>query len=189
MDRRQKRTRKAVFEAFITLLERKAYEKITIQDIIAEADVGRSTFYAHFETKEELLHSICDELLAHVIQAAGDGTHTHGLKESDGTPLSAICHSLKHLQENDYSILRLLTCESHAIFLGYFRTAVQEMVRLQLPVKDAAARLGVPEDYLCWHITEGYLALVDWWLRQKPQLTPQELDKCFRAVTEPLLKA
>ena len=53
MDRRQLRTRRAIFSAFETLLARKRYEQITVQDIIEEADIGRTTFYAHFEILKE----------------------------------------------------------------------------------------------------------------------------------------
>jgi len=186
MDRRQLKTRRAIFAAFTDLLKRKEYEKITIQDIIDAADVGRSTFYAHFETKDELLHSICGDLLLHLKEAVHDGAHTHGLRVNTEKPLSVFCHSLRHLQENDHNILRLLACDSNKIFLGYFSEIVREIVRIQLPLAEIAERRGVPEEYLCHHITQSYISLVAWWLQKHPELEAQQLDKYFRAVIEPL---
>ena len=66
MDRRKMKTRRAVFTAFEKLLSTKRYRHITVQDILDEADVGRSTFYAHFETKDDLLNAMCAELFDHV---------------------------------------------------------------------------------------------------------------------------
>ena len=66
MDRRQRKTRNAIFQAFTRLLEKKTYSALTVQEIIDEADISRSTFYAHFETKDELLKAMCTDIFGHV---------------------------------------------------------------------------------------------------------------------------
>ena len=55
LDRRVQRTRRALHQALADLILEKRYDKITIQDIIDRANVGRSTFYTHFLDKEDLL--------------------------------------------------------------------------------------------------------------------------------------
>jgi len=62
MDRRIKRTKTAIYSAFTQLLLEKKYYKITIQEIIDLANIGRSTFYSHFETKDELLKAMCTNI-------------------------------------------------------------------------------------------------------------------------------
>ncbi|MRS03949.1 TetR/AcrR family transcriptional regulator, partial [bacterium] len=57
MDRRFQRTEQSLRDALIDLILEKGYDAITIQDILDRANMGRSTFYAHYRDKEELLLS------------------------------------------------------------------------------------------------------------------------------------
>ena len=129
MDRRQQKTRAAIFSAFSTLLTEKSYSRITVREIIDTANVGRTTFYAHFETKDDLLKALCEELFGHIIDSAMDCTHTHGLYSQGAAPESVFCHLLQHLQENDNNILGLLSGESRDIFLRYFKDSLNDLVR------------------------------------------------------------
>lgn len=188
MDRRQQKTRAAIMQAFISLLTEKHYNKITVQNIIDKADVGRTTFYAHFETKDDLLKSLCEELFGHIIGSVADTTHTHGIYKDES--FSVFCHLLHHLQENSNNVLELLSCESSEIFLRYFRKSMDELVRKQLESQKNVSdgKNGkIPREFLINHITGSFVEMVFWWIRGNMKETPEELDNYFRAVIEPVL--
>lgn len=54
-DRRVRRTRGALTGAFARLVHGRRYGEIRVQDILEQADVGRSTFYDHYRGKDDLL--------------------------------------------------------------------------------------------------------------------------------------
>ena len=65
-DRRSRRTRKALRDAFVALVLERGYDRLTVEDITERADVARPTFYAHFPHKEDLLTSVFTELVEDV---------------------------------------------------------------------------------------------------------------------------
>ena len=187
MDRRQQKTRAAIFTAFSTLLAEKSYSKITVQEIIDTANVGRTTFYAHFETKDDLLKALCEELFGHIISSALDCTHTHGLYSDRNAPESVLCHLLQHLQEDENNILELLSCESSEHFLRYFKNSLNELVQNQFIDQNRKNNTDIPQDFLINHISGSFVEMVLWWIKSRMKQTPEELDRYFRAVIEPIL--
>lgn len=187
MDRRQKKTRAAVFTAFSTLLAEKNYSKITVQEIIDTANVGRTTFYAHFETKDDLLKALCENLFSHIISSALDCTHTHGLYSDKNAPESVFCHLLQHLQEDENNILELLSCESSEVFLRYFKDSLNELIQTQFVNQNRKNNMDIPQDFLINHISGSFVDMVLWWIKGQMKQTPEELDQYFRAVIEPIL--
>ena len=57
------RTGKAIIQAMVSLLKRKSFEKITVQDILDETPVTRATFYAHYQDKYEVVEKMLDQFL------------------------------------------------------------------------------------------------------------------------------
>src|SRR5687767_6450823 len=55
VDKRVQRTKMKLLDSFVSLIIERGYANVTVQDIIDRAKVGRSTFYAHFENKEQVL--------------------------------------------------------------------------------------------------------------------------------------
>lgn len=187
MDRRQQKTRAAIFTAFSTLLAEKSYSKITVQEIIDTANVGRTTFYAHFETKDDLLKALCEELFGHIVCSALDCTHTHGLYSDRNAPESVFCHLLQHLQEDENNILELLSCESSELFLRYFKDSLNELIRSQFVNQNRKINMDIPQDFLVNHISGSFVEMVLWWIKGHMKQTPEELDRYFRAVVEPII--
>ena len=78
VDRRIERTRQLLQEALIAVILEKGFEAATVQDVIDRANVGRSTFYAHFQDKEDLLLSGFEHLRAefekHLLSASVTST-------------------------------------------------------------------------------------------------------------------
>ncbi len=187
MDRRQKKTREAIFKAFTTLLSRKNYSSISVQDIIDTADIGRTTFYSHFETKDYLLRDLCKELFGHIIDTAMGHPHeekhlTCG-KESDYVFL----HLLRHLQENDYNILDLLSSENNEIFIKFFKSDLKKLIITQYADNGLLDSSSLPRDYLVNHIASSFVESVNWWLSRNMKESPEEITEYFRATVEPLL--
>ncbi len=87
-DRRVRRTRELLRSALLSLIQEKGYDRITVQDILDRADIGRSTFYAHYRDKDDLFRAGFEDIraaLAAERDAAEQGT---GRRPSSSSPCS-----------------------------------------------------------------------------------------------------
>lgn len=185
MDRRQRKTRDAIFGAFTRLLEKQAYNQITVQEIIDEADIGRATFYAHFETKDYLLKDLCEELFGHIIDTAMGLPHGH-YHCSFGTETDSVfLHLLRHLRENDRNILALLSSRNNEIFLQYFKTNLKKLIKTQFADAGKLKLADLPEDFVVNHISVSFVEMVSWWLSHGMKESPEELEAYFEVIIKP----
>lgn len=187
MDRRQKKTREAIFKAFTQLLSKKNYNQISIQEIIDIADIGRTTFYSHFETKDFLLKDLCEELFTHIIETAMGLEQSHYHCNCSSATDSVFLHLLRHLQENDRNILELLSSQNNEIFLRYFKSNLRQLIISEYAIKGLLKKSKLPEDYLINHISSSFVETVDWWLSQNMKESPEKITEYFLATIEPIL--
>lgn len=148
MDRRQQKTRAAIFEAFSALLSEKPYSKITIQNIIDRANIGRSTFYAHFQTKDSLLEDMCQELFEHIVDGVMNDNHPSDDHQHTGLPDPVFCHLLEHIAENTNHLRDLLISESSDFFLRYFKASLSRLLPPEPPQGNPCPRRFPPESHL-----------------------------------------
>ena len=181
MDRRQKKTRQAIFTAFIELLDRKNFSQITVAEIIDKADVGRATFYAHFETKDFLLREFCRELFCHLFDAMNNEGEEHRHIFACEGESSAFLHLFKHLQKNDNNILKLLSGKNNEIFLGYFKENLKALAESQLSLfpemKD-----DLPISLRVNHVSATFIETVRWWIEGGCDESPEVITEYFYAL-------
>lgn len=179
MDRRQKKTREAIFKAFTELLSKKHYHQITVGEIIEKADVGRATFYAHFETKDFLLKVLCEELFCHIFDAIEEGGEKHRHIFKCDAPSSVILHLLQHLQKNDNQILELLACENNELFLRYFKENLKELIKKEPLLFGREKTKGLPEHYWMNHVSVTFVETIRWWSESGMKESPQTIADYF----------
>lgn len=179
MDRRQRKTRELIFKAFIELLSKKDFSQITVGEIIERADVGRATFYAHFETKDFLLKALCEELFCHIFDAENKEQSEHRHIFDCDAPNSVFLHLFQHLQKNDNNILELLSCQNNELFLRYFKMNLQRLIVSQLSLFEMRKSDKLPDSFWINHIASTFVETVRWWVDNGMKESPETIVEYF----------
>lgn len=179
MDRRQRKTREAIFSAFTELLSKRDFNQITVGEIIEKADIGRATFYSHFETKDFLLKEFCEELFCHIFDVENNEEHGHkhifDCKGSD----SVFLHLFQHLKNNDNNILALLSSQNNELFLKYFKDDLEMLIESQLSVFESRKSNDIPDSFWKNHITSTFIETINWWIKNGMKESPDEIANYF----------
>lgn len=178
MDRRQRKTRQAVYKAFTELLEKRPYSDITVQEIIDAADIGRSTFYSHFETKDGLLKALCTEIFEHVFSEELMKESTHDFSNRKKDLNARITHILYHLWDSRGYIRGILSCESGEIFMRFFKEYLAELFKMAVEKENR----GIPGDYMLNHLVCDFAETVRWWMKNDGY-SPEEISGFFLKTT------
>ncbi len=165
MDRRQRKSRKAIYDAFLILLEKKSYSRITVQEIIDKADVGRTTFYAHFPTKDDLLSSLSEEMFSHVFATA--------FTREDNSIEKLIAHIFFHVRDTKIEIV--LKKDSSELFISYFRQSLQILLSKYIDGNDPR----LPSGYLIAALSSGIISTIEWWLSNEPGISADDMASYF----------
>ena len=95
-ERKKQRTRQVLIDAAVRLFEENGYEKTTVADIAAAADVASRTFFLHFPAKE-------DVLFATVEDRVGAGVETIAERRPDETPQELLARSMREMIERSFA--------------------------------------------------------------------------------------
>ncbi|PAB59038.1 hypothetical protein CCE28_12710 [Anaeromicrobium sediminis] len=175
LDRRSQRTRKLIFEAFNELLAKNQYSKITVQSIIHRANIGRTTFYSHFQTKDELLYESCKMIFEHVFAEKVLVEATHDFSQSSDFK-DYITHILYHLKDNKKIIKSMLKFEDSGVFMNSFKEYIHKYFSNVIqPVNTN----NIDIDFINNHIVSSFIQAIRWWFHHNLKESPEKVANSY----------
>lgn len=153
-DRRIARTRLALRDALLALLSEKGWDELNVQEICDRANVGRSTFYLHYQSKEDLLSESLNELRDMLRSTSADGTPA-------GSRFVFLPGLLAHMFENRAIFRTVIGRRSGHAVERRFRTMVVQLLEAELAAGHAAE---LEPAIQARFIAGGWVDLMSWWV-------------------------
>jgi AcrR family transcriptional regulator len=195
VDRRIQRTRKALRESLLDLIQEKGYESITVEEIVQRANLGRATFYLHYKEKEDLLLEEFNEVAKDEVQILSEfpffawmGITRPGDERWQGkSPLGII---FQHAADNA-EIYRLVLGGSNSQRIieklqGMIAHAVEEVVQSNILANSKEKlQVEVPLDLLVSCFSGALFSSLIWWLDQPNPPPAEEMGLMFQHMIFP----
>ena len=180
-DRRVQKTQNLLREALVSLVAEKPYDSIVVKEILDRANVGRSTFYMHFQDKDDLLVSGIYEMLGPVPARPSPRKgherilwfslpvfehhyrHAHAWGDRIGTRGRAILH--EHLRR--------------VLAKGVATSMKRELRAVRKPSRQ------IPDDLVSSYVASTFVLVLNWWLDKGMPLAPKEINDVFRKLIGP----
>lgn len=187
VDRRVLRTRLALREALLSLLEEKDYNRITVEEITERANLGRATFYLHYKDREDLLLEQFAELIDDLAQQIAHLSILEWQQQSlPGRPLLLV---FQHVAENEKMYRLILSGEGRYQATERLRsiivTAADGLVQSKSELLSLLASRKIPFHFLANYLSGALVASICWWLEEYPTYQAEQMAGLFQRMLMP----
>lgn len=171
-DRRSQRTRHLLSAAMVELIREKDYGTITVSDIIERANVGRSTFYAHYRDKDDLFVGELDRVIELLSQ------RIPGQNEMPFFPSLGL---FQHVGEEIELYKALVWTPGIDLLIKHMQKSLSQ--RIEHGLEKSGQAYEIPLPVLSNFIAGNFLTLLKWWLENKRTYSPEQMDEMFKELT------
>lgn len=172
-DARVRRTRDALGDALVALMQEKPFDTITVQDVLDRADVSRSTFYTHYSDKDDLLMSDAEEFFEAISMALSQA----GDKSDRVFPVQEFFAHLADVQPFFKALMKSGKYqENMELARGHFARGIERRLA-ELPRSRSILAHELPA--IAFTHAGALLSLLTWWLDRGMRESPAEMDQLF----------
>ncbi|HVM70493.1 MAG TPA: TetR/AcrR family transcriptional regulator [Anaerolineales bacterium] len=180
-DRRIRRTKRALAAAITELASSHPYDTITIREITEKADVGYATFFRHYNSKDDLMLEIFDNV-------------TKGLEMPDN---QSSPDRLFHEGERAFTQVKQNAAVFRGVLCNYgltrkLKKVLMEHIRRSMEQQSSLpANQDIPPDITVHQMAVSVIGLFEWWLDEKMHTPVEEMARIYeiliRQASEPPL--
>lgn len=182
-DRRVQRTRGLLHGALASLIHEKPYDGIVVKEILARANVGRSTFYNHFQDKEDLLESSIRD----VVDEGKTQSPPKGSRFGDQL-LQRTLRLFEHIDRHRSAAqgpmdMRRQDMVHERLQEQLVRSITEDLERV--PADQCESQHVVPPDLIAQFVASTFIVVLKWWFDSRSSLSAREVNNLFGAMVLP----
>ena len=186
-DRRAVRSKRLIVEALRDLILEKDYKKISVSDIVERADIGRATFYAHFEDKDDLGKFMFGMLMAQIeqeIQVILEKNESQNNAYQNLVPSLALFRIAEEKQR-----WFKMNATNPEIGLGMLVQPLVKRLETQLDAMDLPdSKDEIPRRLAANYLVSALVNLLTEWVMDDMPTPPEKMDEIYQSLAEPTLK-
>jgi AcrR family transcriptional regulator len=182
LDRRVQKTRRLLQDALIALMTEKGFEVVTIQNILDTANVGRSTFYLHYDNKQDLLHS-CFEGFNSLFEKYNMDVSKSGKVTGNFLNPQFTLNFFRFIERNHHLFKALMGKDNAEMFFNpvynLISASICDALKAAAPSNQKdALRLELLTNYM----TSALLGTLRWWINMDMPCTAEEVSSYFTRI-------
>ena len=176
-DLRVKRTKKLIIGAFINLLRKKKFDKISIQEIADDAMINRATFYAHYADKQDLYDSLIDDFLMDFSKILDESEAVSGVNVYVENIEGVLSRFYGFVRENPELAQIIIDKSQDEAFAAHFLDILtlrytELFEKLEVREQDVV----VPTDFVISYIMSILVGTLKWWLSSSNQMNSRDFS-------------
>ena len=186
VDRRAMRSKRLIIEAWRALVLEKDYKEISVSDIVKRADIGRATFYAHFEDKNDLGKYLFSQLLMQIEQEIQTILNESASRDNQYQQLVPSL-ALFRIAEAKHRWFKM-NATNPQTGLTMLAPPFVKRIETQLALHNRPDNLdGVPRQMASTFLVSALLALLTDWVMTDMPLSPEEMDNIYQTLALPTM--
>jgi len=171
-DLRVIKTRNALYNALIDLMKEKTFEEIKVSDICDRALINRSTFYAHFDDKYQLLSTLIDDLKKSLINELKKNTNINSVKDYY---IEVIKIFLQHVEDKKDTYKAIAINNRNSILVDIISDVIDNDIIIHLNNDKSNNKSNIPENIIAKFFVGAVVNVGIYWIYNSNKYSKDEM--------------